>query len=350
MADRILLESGAPDGYQLEDGTGVILMQVPADDAPDVFVRVGSTGAITAPLFTPNVYPTGQSVTASLGTAALNVSSTVSPTGFGLAASYGTPTAAGQVDHQENPTGYGLTASLGTPVVEVVALPSGQAATASLGTAPASASSSVSPTGYGTTADLGTPVEAVTALPTGLEATAALGTVSETVDSTVSPTGLAGTTELGTPSATGGSLVEVSGFGLTADLGDAAATSDAAAVSPTGYDLTMGLGTPSVGAVDGGAPPPATQGEPIGTKWQRRPVRPARLIQEPEVRQDAMVAVSGFAVSAQVGRTWQVADATIAPAGFQCYAQSNRAKATGMHNPTDAQIVDWLIQALNQSV
>ena len=55
MADRILLESGAPDGYQLEDGTCVILMQVPADDAPDVFVRVGSTGAITAPLFTPNV-------------------------------------------------------------------------------------------------------------------------------------------------------------------------------------------------------------------------------------------------------------------------------------------------------
>ena len=28
MADRILLESGAPDGYQLEDGTGVLLNEV----------------------------------------------------------------------------------------------------------------------------------------------------------------------------------------------------------------------------------------------------------------------------------------------------------------------------------
>src|SRR5262245_54449086 len=27
MADRYLLESGAPDGYQLEDGTGVLLLE-----------------------------------------------------------------------------------------------------------------------------------------------------------------------------------------------------------------------------------------------------------------------------------------------------------------------------------
>jgi hypothetical protein len=26
MADRYLLESGAPDGYQLEDGSGVLLL------------------------------------------------------------------------------------------------------------------------------------------------------------------------------------------------------------------------------------------------------------------------------------------------------------------------------------
>lgn len=27
MADRLLLESGAPDGYLLEDGTGVLLLE-----------------------------------------------------------------------------------------------------------------------------------------------------------------------------------------------------------------------------------------------------------------------------------------------------------------------------------
>ena len=29
MADRYLLESGAPDGYLLEDGTGVMLLETP---------------------------------------------------------------------------------------------------------------------------------------------------------------------------------------------------------------------------------------------------------------------------------------------------------------------------------
>jgi hypothetical protein len=32
MADRYLLESGAPDGYLLEDGTGVLLLEVVAAD------------------------------------------------------------------------------------------------------------------------------------------------------------------------------------------------------------------------------------------------------------------------------------------------------------------------------
>jgi len=32
MADRYLLESGAPDGYLLEDGTGVLLLEEPSAD------------------------------------------------------------------------------------------------------------------------------------------------------------------------------------------------------------------------------------------------------------------------------------------------------------------------------
>lgn len=32
MADRYLLESGAPDGYLLEDGSGVLLLEVPGVD------------------------------------------------------------------------------------------------------------------------------------------------------------------------------------------------------------------------------------------------------------------------------------------------------------------------------
>ena len=34
MADRYLLESGAPDGYLLEDGSGVLLLEVPPEDQP----------------------------------------------------------------------------------------------------------------------------------------------------------------------------------------------------------------------------------------------------------------------------------------------------------------------------
>lgn len=42
MADRYLLESGAPDGYLLEDGTGVLLL-----DAPPVALDGTSTGTST---------------------------------------------------------------------------------------------------------------------------------------------------------------------------------------------------------------------------------------------------------------------------------------------------------------
>lgn len=67
-------------------------------------------------------------------------------------------------------------------------------------------------------------------------------------------------------------------------------------------------------------------------------------------QQDAVVAVSGFALTARVGTTWQVADATIALPGFGLAADVGRAHAAGMHNPTDAQIVDWLIEALGASL
>lgn len=33
MADRYLLESGSPDGYQLEDGSGVLLLDIQSDVA-----------------------------------------------------------------------------------------------------------------------------------------------------------------------------------------------------------------------------------------------------------------------------------------------------------------------------
>ena len=48
MADRLLLESGAPDGYLLEDGSGVLLLEVPVcffdaviADAPEGYWRFG---------------------------------------------------------------------------------------------------------------------------------------------------------------------------------------------------------------------------------------------------------------------------------------------------------------------
>jgi hypothetical protein len=38
MADRYLLESGAPDGYLLEDGTGVLILEVHTGNG-EVFIE-----------------------------------------------------------------------------------------------------------------------------------------------------------------------------------------------------------------------------------------------------------------------------------------------------------------------
>ena len=53
MADRYLLESGAPDGYQLEDGSGVLLLETPSpalDDGSDSWWAGVQRGFVSVPL------------------------------------------------------------------------------------------------------------------------------------------------------------------------------------------------------------------------------------------------------------------------------------------------------------
>lgn len=41
MASRYLLESGAPDGYQLEDGSGVLILESEAAVTPSLLASLG---------------------------------------------------------------------------------------------------------------------------------------------------------------------------------------------------------------------------------------------------------------------------------------------------------------------
>lgn len=46
MADRYLLESGAPDGYLLEDGTGVLLLETVASEVFFAMTQQIHTGIV----------------------------------------------------------------------------------------------------------------------------------------------------------------------------------------------------------------------------------------------------------------------------------------------------------------
>lgn len=357
MADRLLLESGAPDGYLLEDGTGVILMQVPAADAPDVMVRVGTTATVTSPLFTSGVStsPTGQSVTASQGTVTLAVSSAASPGTQVATASQGT--AAPVADSTVSPSGQEAVSAQGTASVAtgIDVLPTGQEATTAQGSVALTVDSTVSPTGQEAVTAQGTASASagMVVSPTGQEATSAQGTVSLTASSTVSPTGQAATASQGTATAEGGAV--------TSPTGQAASTAQgtvtlvvSSTIAVSGQEATAAQGTASASGEEPppAAPTPIPYGEPIHPPHLRRqkqyqapaPYKPA------PAQVDAVVTVSGLAMQARAGTTWQVADVAIAPVGLQCYAQGAPVRATGMHNPTDEQIVEWLIQALSASV
>jgi hypothetical protein len=48
MADRYLLESGAPDGFLLEDGSGVLILEfaAPVTDVPNALMMMGQGLAV----------------------------------------------------------------------------------------------------------------------------------------------------------------------------------------------------------------------------------------------------------------------------------------------------------------
>lgn len=249
-----------------------------------------------------------------------------------------------------------IVSPLFTESPDVYTSPTGQSVTASLGTPVVSADSSVSPSGYGTTASLGTPTTSAdhAATPTGYSVTASLGTPTEAVDSSVSPTGQSVTASLGTPDVAGGASVEPTGFEVTAALGAPVLANDYT-VTPDGFEITAGLGEPTAAeeTIPDTPPPTAAGVPPIPTRWQRIKQRPMQLLlplDEEPVRRDAMVAVSGFGLRVGLGTTWQVADCAIAPAGYQMQAALGWAEAEGMHNPTDEQIIEWLIAAVNASI
>lgn len=86
MADRYLLESGAPDGYSLEDGSGVLILEGSSDIAASL-----DAGAITI---------AGQTVTATInapiGGGVVTIAGQTVAAGFGHSLTAGAITVAGQ--------------------------------------------------------------------------------------------------------------------------------------------------------------------------------------------------------------------------------------------------------------
>lgn len=202
------------------------------------------------------VTPSGFGLTMSLGTPSVVIVSnpTVTPAGFGLTMNLGTPSIVLITNPTVTPTGFGLTMSLGTPTVTTgsnpTITPTGFGLTMSLGTPAIQAGVTVLPNGFGLTMSLGSPSVALisnpTVTPVGFGLTMSLGTPSVLFDTKLTPNGFGLTMSLGTPSISAGTTLVPQGFGLTMSLGTPSTAIDSIVVAPVGFGLTMALGTPSI--------------------------------------------------------------------------------------------------------
>lgn len=154
MADRYLLESGAPDGYRLEDNSGVLLLDKPSGSRSLLAFWLGGAGILTNAAVTAN--PTGVAGTGAVGSLAISGKANVALTGVAGTGSPGSVTIAAQATQALS--GVSATGAVGTlSVVGLANVPlTGVAGTGAVGTLALSGKSVVTITGVAGTGSVGT--------------------------------------------------------------------------------------------------------------------------------------------------------------------------------------------------
>lgn len=170
---------------------------------------------------------------------------TVNVTGVSATGSPGTSTATGDANTAQ--TGIAATGSAGsvTEIGEANVFPSGVSATASHGTATINAQASVAATGIAATGGIGsaTVTGKANIFPTGIDASGEVGLVSVTAGGSVSinVTGFEITASLGNAEALASATTTVTGLGSTAGIGSVT-ISEGAGAFPTGLSATGEVG------------------------------------------------------------------------------------------------------------
>ena len=145
-----------------------------------------------------------------------------------------TPTPVVVVVNTQSPTGQSVTASVGTPTVNI---------------ASEDTDATVPTTGTELTVGLGTVALEVAPTPAGFGLTLGYGTAVVVVTDSEAPTGYGLTVGLGTPQVIADYSQTVTGYGLTASLGTATVGGNFT-VRPTGFRLVASLGSPTLGGTD----------------------------------------------------------------------------------------------------
>jgi hypothetical protein len=122
VADRYLLESGAPDGYLLESGSGVLLLEAVAGDVTVSPSGVSSSTAVGSASASGSavVSATGVASAGNVGAVAVSGAATVSASGVSAAWSVGTVTVTtgSSVSVTVPATGVQSTGSVGSVVID----------------------------------------------------------------------------------------------------------------------------------------------------------------------------------------------------------------------------------------
>ena len=142
-------------------------------------------------------------------------------------------------------TGFSITGSLGTPQINYdfkVTLTESLLGTLSLGSLTTIPDMVIGVSGYGITASLGNITEEVITSPTGYQATMSLGTIGITSNPLVPVTGYSITGSLGSLGAIDDMSIGVSGYSITGSLGTTTVTDMAIGVSGLEISGTLGSG------------------------------------------------------------------------------------------------------------
>lgn len=223
-----VINGANPTGQQMVADASGAGVDIDAEVGVDGIAMTASVGTVSAAGVTGDngVFPTGQSVTVSQGTVAVDAAYAASPTGQSVTASQGTSTPVASASPA--PTGQSITVSQGTPLIEVGSSQTDADVPANgmeLATAQGTSAvlNSHDPAGFGLTASQGTALIVVddTAAPTGIEMTAGQGLATVQASTAVSPSGMELTTAQGTVTTAGNFTIYPTGFRLVTSQGTA---------------------------------------------------------------------------------------------------------------------------------